>query len=107
MTSKRTNSTSIAKCVKDAVAARDSIQGCPCCIYCGKPNAKSDAHYIPRSHGGLGIEENILTLCWECHMKYDQSTNRENMRILFCEYLMNNYAEWEESSLVYRKGENI
>ena len=77
--SERTKALEIPKEVKEAVAERDMY----CCIWCGKPApttnplAFSNAHYIPRSQGGLGIEENILTLDWECHLRYDQSITKK------------------------------
>lgn len=106
---KQTRHTNIPPKVKMAVAERDSCQGWPCCIGCGKPapaeTAWSNAHFIPRSHGGLGVEQNILTLCPECHRKYDQTTERKEMRIFFREYLMQRYPGWNEESLIYRKGD--
>ena len=108
--SQRTKALEIPVEVKKAVAERDSIDDYPCCIYCGTPaptdnlTAFSCAHYIPRSQGGLGIEENILTLCWGCHLKYDQSSDREKMREFFKEYLKSKYPDWREENLYYRKG---
>jgi hypothetical protein len=49
-------------------------------------------------------EENILTLCPDCHHDFDQTTEREEMRAFFREYLMEHYVDWDESELVYRKG---
>lgn len=95
--------------VKKAVADRDSFDGWPCCVYCGKPSpeptAWSNAHYVGRAQGGLGIEENTLTLCPACHRRYDQSERRESMRAFFKEYLKTKYPNWDESKLIYRKEE--
>ena len=108
---KDTKARSIPQKVKLAVAARDSIDGWPCCIKCGRPapcynsTAFSNAHFISRAQGGLGIEENILTLCPECHMEYDQHGDREEIKQFFREYLMSKYPDWDESKLIYRKGE--
>lgn len=105
-----TRARSIPKAVKLRVAERDSIDGWPCCINCGRPTPDggtewSNAHYIPRSQEGLGTtEENILTLCPDCHHDFDQTTKREKMRSFFREYLMEHYPDWDESKLVYRKG---
>ena len=110
MKSYRTKSLEIPEKVKRAVAERDSCDGHPCCIWCGKPApvsnplAFSNAHYIPRSGGGLGVEENILTLDWECHLRYDQSGNRGKMQEFFKHYLMSKYPEWDEEKLIYKKG---
>ena len=109
MKAQRTNALNIPHRVKKAVAERDSIDGWPCCIWCGKPApatnplAFSNAHYIPRSQGGLGVEENTLTLDWECHLKYDQSDNRGDMREFFRAYLKTKHPDWNEEKLVYKK----
>lgn len=97
--SKRTKALAIPKEVKARVWERDG----GCCIYCGSPLAAPVAHYIARSHGGLGIEENILTLCDACHRRYDQSTDRRSMREYFREYLQSKYPEWDEDDLIYRR----
>jgi 5-methylcytosine-specific restriction endonuclease McrA len=98
---------------KEAIAKRDSIDGWPCCVFCGAPAPShgyeilpiswSNAHYISRAQGGLGDERNGLTLCPKCHRKYDQSTSREEMRGYFREYLKDHYDEWREEDLIYRK----
>lgn len=94
---------------KIAIAERDSIDGWPCCVFCGIPAPSelsySNAHYIARSQGGLGIEQNGLTLCPICHRKYDQTTARMEMREFFREYLKEHYEDWSEEALIYRKGE--
>ena len=106
---KRTKALEIPIAVKRKVAERDSKDGHPCCVWCGKPAppayplAFSNAHYIPRGQGGLGIEENILTLDWECHMKYDHTDERGEMKAFFREYLMSKYPDWSEEDLVYKK----
>lgn len=97
---------------KTAISERDSIDGWPCCINCGRPapaenpTAFSNAHFISRAQGGLGIQENGLTLCPECHRKYDQTTARKEMRELFREYLKSKYQDWDESKLYYRRNDN-
>ena len=109
MKAKRTKSLEIPIEVKRKVAERDSIDGHPCCIWCGKPApttnplAFSNAHYIPRSQGGLGIEENTLTLDWECHLRYDQSEYHSEMKAFFAEYLQGKHPDWSEEKLVYKK----
>ena len=94
---------------KIAISQRDSIGGWPCCVYCGAAApaelAWSNAHFIARSQGGLGIPENGLTLCPACHRRYDQSAERERMREYFREYLKEHHDEWSEDALRYRKGE--
>ena len=96
---KRTKALSISPKVKEAVYERDG----GCCVWCGSPEGQPNAHYIPRSQGGLGIEENILTLCWKCHLQFDQTTERPKMREYLKEYLKSKYPEWDESELYYQK----
>lgn len=96
---KRTKAMAISKAVKDRVWERDGH----CCIWCGSPYAAPEAHFIARSQGGLGAEENILTLCRECHRRYDQSRHRQIMRGFFEEYLKGKYPEWDKSKLIYRR----
>ena len=103
-----TRARSIPKTVKFMVALRDNIEGWPCCVYCGRPTPDggtewSNAHYISRAQGGLGIVENTLTLCPDCHRRYDQSTGREEMRGYFREYLQDHYPGWDERKLIYQK----
>ena len=97
--SKRTKALQISPKVKAAVWERDK----GCCVFCGSPYAAPVAHFIARSHGGLGIEENILSLCQNCHRKYDQSTKRNEMRVFFRDYLQSKYPEWDETNLIYRR----
>jgi len=105
---RRTDSLAIPKAVKEAVAARDSVDGWPCCILCGRPAPTSSplsfscAHYISRAHGGLGIEKNILTLCWPCHQEYD-GPGREELRPILRRYLRESYDGWKEADLYFRK----
>lgn len=107
---KDTKARDFSRSVKIAIAERDSIDGWPCCVFCGvaAPSelAYSNAHYIARSQGGLGVERNGLTLCPICHRKYDQTTARMEMRGFFREYLKEHYEDWSEDALYYRKGEN-
>lgn len=92
---------------KLAISERDSIDNWPCCVYCGAaaPSelAWSNAHFISRAQGGLGIPENGLTLCPICHRNYDQTTARMEMREFFRAYLKKHYVNWDEESLYYRR----
>lgn len=105
----RTKALGITVAVKETVAERDSFDGFPCCLLCGTPApvnnllAFSCAHYISRSQGGLGVEENIVTLCPRCHMRYDQSTDREQIRAFLRRHLQAHYPHWDENKLTYMK----
>lgn len=106
---KDTRARDFDKSAKIAISERDSIDGWPCCVYCGRPApsenplAFSNAHYISRAQLGLGVPENGLTLCPECHRKYDQSTARKEMKHFLGEYLKSKYPGWDESKLYYRR----
>ena len=98
MKSRRIIACEIPPRVKEAVYERDG----GACVWCAK-RGDPCAHYIPRSDGGLGVEENILTLCWDCHLRFDQSTEREKMREFFKRYLKSKYPNWNEKKLIYKK----
>lgn len=104
---KDTKARDFSRKVKEQISERDSIDGWPCCVFCGLAApallAWSNAHFISRAQGGLGIPENGLTLCPECHRRYDQTTARPEMREFFREYLQEHYPEWHEGKLYYRK----
>lgn len=105
----RTKALGISIRVKEEVADRDSFNGWTCCVLCGLPAptynrlAYSNAHYISRSNGGLGVEENILTLCPKCHRRYDSTEDRAKLKPFLGRYLKSHYPEWDESKLVYQK----
>lgn len=107
MKSKRSKSTNISQKIKQIVWERDGGK----CVVCGNSyNVMPNAHYIPRSKGGLGIEENIVTLCTEftknkCHRKYDFGSyeERENIEQIIKNYLKTKYPNWDEESLVFRR----
>ena len=94
-----TKAVQIPASVKEQVFKRDNGR----CVYCGSSQAAPVAHYIPRSHGGLGIEENILTLCSMCHYKYDHTDNHTIMKVYFRRYLAAQYPDWNEEKLIYKK----
>ena len=104
MKHRQTKSTDIPKEVKDKVFLRDG----GACVWCGRRGAyvMPEAHFIPRSKGGLGVEENVLTLCrYVCHEQYDHGDRniRDNMRERFREYLKEHYPAWDETKLIYHK----
>lgn len=94
----RTKASQIPKAVKKAVYKRDEER----CLICGRwvPEECACCHFIGRGRLGLGIEENILTLCYECHRNLDNGeVGREQLR----KYLQNKYPGWDEKKLVYSK----
>lgn len=63
--------TDISPEVRRAVLERDSIDGCVCCVYCGKPMLHGGVHLHHcdrRSQGGEGTPQNLVSLCPACHM---------------------------------------
>lgn len=107
MKSKRAKACDISAKVKQIVWERDGGR----CVVCGnKVNVMPNAHYIARQHGGLGIPENIVTMCTnftekQCHFKYDHGTAEESepIKAKIEEYLSSIYPDWDPEKLVYRK----
>lgn len=103
---KQTEACNITPKVKAIVHERDNGM----CIIpnCGK-RGQPNAHYIARSHGGLGIEENIVSLCHEHHNEYDNGTGR--YRVVLEEeiesYLRSKYEGWDRSKLIYDKWKDL
>lgn len=97
--SKRAKACDIPPAVKKIVLERD----CGCCIICGSPHAMPNAHYIRRGQCGLGIEENVVTLCPQCHHDYDNGDKLEEYGALIRDYLKSQYAGWNEKDLYYDK----
>lgn len=95
---KRTKACAISKKTKEIVKKRDG----GCCIFCGAPGLP-EAHYIPRSHGGLGIPENIVTACRPCHDKMDNSVQRQQMLQKAAKHLKRFYPDWNEKNLIFSK----
>ena len=105
MKSRRTKACSIKPKVREAVERRDSIDGVPACVFCKTTrDVRGEAHYIRRSQGGLGIEQNLLTVCRTCHRKFDEGEEKSKMRKEAADYLRSLYPGWNEVDLVYRKG---
>ena len=62
-------------------------------------------HYIPKSKGGLGIEENGVLGCRYHHSLLDNGSRglRPEMLQLMKEHLQAAYAYWDEEELYYKK----
>lgn len=95
---KRTKALSISKKVKEIVFDRDGGH----CVLC-KKRGDPVAHYISRAQGGLGIEQNIVTLCAACHAAYDNSDQRPFLREHIREYLERKYPDFTDDMRVYKK----
>ena len=101
MKTKRAKACDITKKVKDIVWLRDGGR----CIICGSGCAMPNSHYIRRSQGGLGIEENIVTMCQHCHYMYDQGGERKAIAAYTEQYLRSKYPDWNPEKLIYKKGD--
>jgi 5-methylcytosine-specific restriction endonuclease McrA len=105
MKSRRAKACDIPQSVKKRVWERDGGR----CIFCGSTvNVMPNAHFIPRSAGGLGIEQNVMTACTrfgpgDCHYKFDNGTEREEMREKAREHFRSIYPDWDEQKLYYRR----
>lgn len=104
---KKASATTISYDVKMKVLQRDKGK----CVYCGSAyHVEPNAHFIPRSEGGMGIEENVVTLCNnqsknKCHYKFDFGTEEERKDIgdKVKAHLMRHYPGWNEEKVRCRK----
>lgn len=62
-------------------------------------------HYINKSQGGLGVEENGVLGCRYHHGLLDNGHLglREEMLGIMKEHLMSCYEDWNEDKLIYKK----
>lgn len=100
MKHKRTKATEISMDVKKKVWERDNHS----CIYCMRylPINFANSHFIKRSQGGLGIEQNVVTACAKCHWKYD-TYDHQKMYDYTYKYLLSKYPGLRIEDLVYKK----
>lgn len=108
-----TRAVSIPKSVKDAVKHRDG----DFCILCGRPGDPV-AHVVRRSQMGMGVEDNIVTLCPRCHYAYDEGLYKQEMAAIgfrsrleikayIYHYMRRHYPGWTPESVKYRKWEEL
>ncbi|MDO4282370.1 MAG: hypothetical protein Q4D02_01925 [Clostridia bacterium] len=100
-TSRRAKACDISTRVKALVWQRDDGR----CIICGQ-RGLPNSHYIKRSHGGLGIEENIVCMCISCHNFYDNGNDeilKNSIKKKTRDYLKRQYKNWKEENLFYKK----
>ena len=95
---KRTKACEIGEKTKHIVFKRDD----GLCIFCRR-YGKPEAHIIPRSQGGLGVPQNIITVCRECHDKLDNSTAREKMLREAIIYIKGFYPNWKREDFIFNK----
>ena len=83
------------------------------CIFCNilfrmesNPSTATDImHIVPRSQGGLGIEQNGVLGCrWHHHMLDNGNDGARPYMLQYCEkYMTRLYPGWNKADLVYRK----
>lgn len=108
---KRTKQCNFTQDIIKKVFMRD--KGCIFCIRGYRPGDINDfnhtiydcMHYINKSQGGLGIEQNGACGCRYHHSLLDNGNQgiREDMLKIFEEHLKSKYRAWNRESLVYNK----
>ena len=100
---KRTKALDVSDSVRKKLYERDSYgyPPFPCCATCGRPGRHDPSHYIKRSQSGLGILENLINQCRDCHMKMEQG-DKDLLRKAK-HHLMSHYPYWNEDMLRYKK----
>ena len=99
MVSKRSKACDISPMVRNEVLKRDNCQ----CIICGEKHNLQIAHYISRGRLGLGIPQNLATMCVHCHFSYDNGKYHNEIKEAFEDYLKAHYDDWNEKELIYKK----
>lgn len=102
MMHKRTKACAIPQKVREEVETRDGRV----CLFCGK-TGRGEAHVVSRAHGGLGVPENIITVCRECHDRMDQSQARGMYLQIAKDYLKRHYPGWSEDKVTYNKWKGL
>lgn len=100
--SKRRKATDISQRVRKEINERDRLT----CVSCGRNYNLQIAHiYLPRSRGGLGVKENLATLCIECHLKYDNGRfeDQQQIKTRVHAYMESIYGQPNLEQLKYKK----
>lgn len=98
--SKKSKACDISPIVRRQVLDRDRCR----CIICGAKTNLQIAHYISRARNGLGIPENLVTLCYKHHYQYDNGKFHTEHKKRIEDYLKANYPDWDNKNLTYKKG---
>lgn len=96
--SKRSKLCAITPEVRQAVELRDGFR----CIFCGRPG-RGEAHVIGRAQGGLGIEQNIVTVCRSCHNELDNGKSTLVYKAMARDYLKQHYPFYDFETVIYHK----
>ena len=95
---KRSKATSISPKVKKIVWERDGHR----CIFCGSPYAFPEAHVLSRAKGGLGVPQNLVTTCRNCHRAMDSTKDRQKYLDRAIAHLEQIYGSWSEEEVRYK-----
>lgn len=108
---KRTKATAISAKVRARIRERDGG-----CIFCKMQDIREQPdkaayalgrleimHFVNRSQGGLGIEENLAVGCTYHHSIMDNSAGGYKLRERMEEYLRGIYPNWDETQKTYSK----
>ena len=98
---RETRFTAISPATKKTVLKRDFGR----CVLCGSINAGPHCHFVRRSQGGLGTEENVWTGCQRCHEAFDSEATDGPLHARMRDYFKTLYPQWDESKLKYKKWE--
>lgn len=98
--SRRSKATDITIEVRQEVLLRDN----GICVFCKRQNGIPNAHYIPRSKGGLGIVQNVVSLCPECHYAFDFTTRHKEVGDVVKAHLEAHYPDFTDEQRIYKKG---
>lgn len=96
---KETKMTAIPKNVKEIIFNRDDHR----CILCKSIRGIPNAHVVRRSRGGMGVEQNIVTLCPACHRAFDEGPDAAQLYDEIVAYLKRFYPEWSRDAVIYKK----
>lgn len=93
------NSTDISGKSRMEVHKRDGYR----CIYCGRTDKPIElAHFVSRAHGGKGVPRNLVSLCIDCHRRFD-GTGRIDMQEYIEDYFKEHYPDWNAQDQIFRK----
>lgn len=95
--SKLSRACEIPQKVRERVLERDEY-----CVICGRPGIPN-SHYIGRGQHGLGIEQNIVTMCQECHTRWHTSGEPEEMKERVRNHLEKHYPGFPDTDRIYKK----
>lgn len=100
--SKRSRACEFSSDERKAIYERDFQR----CVICGGTYRLTIAHMISRAYGGLGIRQNGVLLCMQCHDAMDNGSNKE-LRVAYQKFVRNyleqQYPDFPDDRRIYRK----